>query len=65
MAQYTENQMSKEQTVVVMPDIVARMSWAVSEISDMRVDFPEWFNLVGEQIEVLETCLLILKEFKP
>jgi len=62
LAQYTEGRTSPDELRVIMPDVVVRMGWAVNEISDMRVDFPEWFEQVRDQVDVLETCLLLLKE---
>lgn len=62
MAQYTEGHMSYEELRVIMPDIVVRMAWAVGELSDLQVDFPEWYEQMRDQVDVLETCVLLLKE---
>lgn len=62
LAQYTEGRTSPDELRVIMPDVVVRMSWAVNELSDLQVDFPEWYEEMRDQVDVLETCLLLLKE---
>ena len=62
LAQYAEGRTSPEELRVLLPDVIVRMSWAVNELSDLQVDFPEWYEEMRDQVDVLETCLLLLKE---